>query len=160
MYICTCEYYVGHAGEGTLNAWKILFSMPALSVAERPWRRRLLYQDTTASSKVMEEGSIVLFHRFVSRMLMRVVSGARGSQTHLAVVGSWRDLMMSWRPEGWHWRASSLMMRVLSKSAVAHKWNILMAILDSGMRHHRMRARSPRGLPRVLWIVPLAPHTH
>ena len=30
-----------------------------VSVAEHPWRRRSLYQDMTASSKVMEVGSIV-----------------------------------------------------------------------------------------------------
>jgi hypothetical protein len=48
----------------------------------------------------MEVGSILLLHRFVSKMLMRVVPGARGSQTYLAVVGFWRDLMMSRRPGG------------------------------------------------------------
>jgi hypothetical protein len=68
-------------------------------MVERPWRRRLLYQDTTTSSKVMEEGSIILFHRFVSGMLMRVV------------VGFWRDLMKSRSPEGWQRRVLSLMMR-------------------------------------------------
>ena len=73
--------------------------MPVVSMAEWPWRRRLLYQDTTTSSKVMEEGSIILFHRFVSGMLMRVV------------VGSWSDLMKSRSPEGWQRRALSLMMR-------------------------------------------------
>ena len=39
-----------------------------------------------ASSKVMEEVSVILFCRFVSRMLMRVVPGARSSQTYSAVV--------------------------------------------------------------------------
>jgi hypothetical protein len=42
--------------------------------------------------KVMEEGSSILFHRFVSGMLMRVV------------VGSWRDLMKLRSPEGWQRR--------------------------------------------------------
>ena len=94
MDIYTCEYYVGCVGEVTLNAWIILFSMPVVSVAEWLWRRSL-YQDTMASLKVMEEGSIVLLCRFISRMLMHVVPDARGSQLYSAVVGSWRDWMMS-----------------------------------------------------------------
>ena len=49
-----------------------------------------LYQDTTVSSELMEDGSIVLCLRFVSKMLMRVVPGARGAQTYLAVVRSLR----------------------------------------------------------------------
>ena len=57
-----------------------------LFVADWPWRWRSLYQDTMASSKVMEEVSVILFCRFVSRMLMRVVPGARSSQTYSAVV--------------------------------------------------------------------------
>jgi hypothetical protein len=130
----------------------------SVSVAERPWRRRSLYQDTTASSKVMEEGSIVLCWRLVGKMLMRLVPGARGAQTYLAVVGSWRDRMMLQRL-GWQWRASLLMMHALSKSVVAHRCSVLMAILDSNTRCRWMNARSPRGLPRVFWIVSLAPHT-
>ena len=43
----------------------------------------MLYQDTATSSKVIKEGSMILFHRFVSGMLMRVV------------VGFWWDLMKS-----------------------------------------------------------------
>jgi hypothetical protein len=46
----------------------------------------VLYQDTAASSKVMEEGSIILCQWFVSKMLMHAVPGARGAQTYLAVV--------------------------------------------------------------------------
>ena len=53
-------------------------------------RRRSLYQDTTVSSKLMEDGSIVLCSRFMSKMLMHVVPGARGAQTYLAVVRSLR----------------------------------------------------------------------
>jgi hypothetical protein len=80
MDICTCEYNVGYEGEMTPNARKILSSTtPLVSVAERQWRRRWLHQDTTASSKVMEEGSVVLFRRFVSTILMCVVPGARGT---------------------------------------------------------------------------------
>ncbi len=45
---------------------------------------------TTVSSKLMEDGSIMLCLRFVSKMLMRVVLGARGARTYLAVVGSLR----------------------------------------------------------------------
>ena len=59
----------------------------------------MLYQDTTMSSKVIKEGSMILFHRFVSGMLMRVV------------VGFWWDLMKSQSPEGWQQRALLLMMR-------------------------------------------------
>jgi hypothetical protein len=128
-------------GEVTSNAWKILFSMPVVSVAERPWRRRSLYQDTTASSKVMEDRSIVLCRRFASNMLMRVVPGARGAQTYSAVVGSWRDQIMLRRPGGWQWRASSLMMRALSKSVVDHRRYVLMAILDIHTRCCRMTAK-------------------
>jgi hypothetical protein len=36
-----------------------------------------LYQETAASLKVMEKGSIVMLCWFVCRMLMRVVPGAR-----------------------------------------------------------------------------------
>ena len=72
--------------------------MPVVSVAERPWSRRSVYQGTMVSSKVMDEGSMPLLRMFMSRMLMRMVPGARGSRTYLAVVGSWRDLMMSWKP--------------------------------------------------------------
>ena len=57
--------YIECVGEVTSNAWKIPFSMTVVSAAERPWRWRSL-QDTTASSKVMEDG----------------------------VVGSWRDRIM------------------------------------------------------------------
>jgi hypothetical protein len=84
------------------NAWKILFSIPVVSVAEPPWRRRSLYQDTAASSKVMEEGSSVLCCKFVSRMLMHVVPDARGAGTYLAVLASWRDWIMLRKPGGWH----------------------------------------------------------
>ncbi len=108
-------------GEMTSNAWKIVFLMPVVSVAERPWRRRSLYQDIAASSKVMEEGSIILCHRFVSKMLMHAVPSVRGAQTCPAVVGSWRDQMMLWRLGGWQCRASSLMMRALSKLVVSHR---------------------------------------
>ncbi len=156
LWKCYVEWCVG---EVTSNAWKIMFSIPVVSVAERPWRRRSLYQDTAASLKVMEEGSIVLCQRFVSRMLMRVVPGARVARTYLAVLGSWRDWIMLWRLGGWHQRASSLIMRALSKSVVAHRWYVLMAILDSNTRHHRMSARSPHGPPRIFWIASLAPHT-
>lgn len=46
---------LGCAGEVTLNAWKILFAMTVVSVAERPQRRsRLLYQDNTVSLRVTE----------------------------------------------------------------------------------------------------------
>ncbi len=45
-----------------------------------------LYQDTTVSSELMEDGSIVLCLRFVSKMLMRVVPGARGTRTFLVIV--------------------------------------------------------------------------
>jgi len=61
------------------NARKNLFFAPVVSVAERLWRRRSLYQDTMASFKVMEEGYAILFFRFGSRMLMCVVPGDRGS---------------------------------------------------------------------------------
>jgi hypothetical protein len=44
--------------------------MPVVSVAEQPWRKR---------SQVMVEGSVKLFRRFVSGMLMLVVPGASGS---------------------------------------------------------------------------------
>ncbi len=40
------------------------------TVAEWPWRRRSLYQNTVASSKVSEVGSIVLLCRFVSKMFL------------------------------------------------------------------------------------------
>ena len=92
------NYYVVCVGEVTPNAWNILFLMPVVSVAEQPWSRRSMYQGTTASSKVMDEGSMTLLRMFMSRMLMHMVPGARGSQMYLAVVGSWRDLMMSWKP--------------------------------------------------------------
>ncbi len=118
----------------------------------------LLYQDTVASLKVMEEGSVVLCWRFVSMMLMHVVPGARGAHTYLAEVGSWRDLMIFWRPGGWQQRASSLMMCALSKLVVAHKWYVLMSIFDSDRHHCRMSTRSPRGSPRVFQIVSLLPH--
>ncbi len=93
-------------------------------------------------------------------MLMRVVPGARGSQTYLAVVGFWRDSMMSRRLGGWQRRTLLVMMHIFSKLVVAHRWNLLMAILDSGTKPRCMRARSPWGPPRVFWIVSLAPHTH
>ncbi len=117
--------------EATPNARKIPFSIPVVSVAEHPWRRRSLYQDTTASSKVVGDGSIVSCRRFISRELMRVVPGARGAQTYSAVVGSWRHQMMLWRPGGWQQSASSLMMHALLKLIVAHRWYVFMAILDS-----------------------------
>ncbi len=146
--------------EATPNAWKIPFSIPVVPVAEHPWRRRSLYQDTTTSSKVMGDGSIVSCRRFISRELMHVVPGARGAQTYSAVVGSWRDRMMLQRPGGWQQSASSLMMRALSKLLVAHRWYVFMAILDSNIRHRRMSARSPRGPPRVVRIVLFAPYAH
>ena len=62
------------------------------------------------------------------------------------------------RPGGWQGRASSLMMCVFSKSVVAHRWYVLMAILDSNKRHRRMSARSPHGPTRVFRIVSLVPH--
>ncbi len=92
------NYYVVCVGEAIPNASNILFSIPVVSVAERPWSRRSMYQGTTTSSKVMDEGLMTLLHMFMSRMLMHAVPGARGSRTYLAVVGSWRDLMMSWQP--------------------------------------------------------------
>ena len=85
----------------TSNAEKILFSMPVVSVVERPWRRRLLFQDTVATLKVMKEGSFVLCWRFIRSMLMHVVLVARGARMYLAEVGSWRDLTMFRRPGGW-----------------------------------------------------------
>ena len=85
----------------TSNAWYILFSVPVVSVVERPYRRRSLFQDTVASLKVMEERLVVLCRRFVSKMLMRVLPVARGARTYSAEVGSWRDLMMFWRPGVW-----------------------------------------------------------
>ncbi len=42
----------------------------------------------------------------------------------------------------------------------AHKWNVLMAILDSDTRCCQMRARTLQGPPKVLRIVLLAPQTH
>ncbi len=113
-----------------------------------------------ASSKVMGDGSIVSCQRFISRELIRVVPGARGVQTYLAVVGSWRDRMMLGRPGGWQRSASSLMMRALLKLIVAHRWYVFMAILDSNIRRRQMSARSPRCPPRVVRIVSFAPHTH
>ncbi len=92
------NYYVVCVGEATPNAWNILFLIPVVSVAEQLWSRRSMYQGTTASSKVMDEGSMTLLHVFMSRMLMRAVPGARGSRMYSAVVRSWRDLMMSWKP--------------------------------------------------------------
>ena len=81
------------------NTRKILFLVPVVSVAdEHPWNRRSLYQDTTASSKVMKDGSIAPCLRLDSKMLMHVVPSAKGAQTNLAVVGSWRD----WMNEGDH----------------------------------------------------------
>ncbi len=145
--------------EATPNARKIPFSIPVVSVAERPWRSRSLYQDTMASSKVMGDGSIISCRRFISRELMRVVPGARGAQTYSVVVGSWRDRMMLWRPGGWQRSVSSLMMRVLLKLIVAHRWYVFMAILDSNIRRWRMSVRSPCGPPRVVRIVSFAPHT-
>ena len=53
---------------------KVLFSTPVLSVAQRPLRKRLHYQDKTSSSKVMEEGLVVLFRMCVIR-LTHVVPG-------------------------------------------------------------------------------------
>jgi len=90
------------------------------------------------SSNVMEEGSGYCF----IRMLMGVMPSARGCQTYLAVVGSWRDLMMSRRPDGWQWRASSLMKCILSELVVSHMWNVLMTNVDSDTRQCRIRARS------------------
>ena len=55
--------------------------MPVVSVAERLWRRRALYQDTTAS--LMEDGSIVLCRRFVSKMLMPVVCLVLGAPARI-----------------------------------------------------------------------------
>ena len=75
-------------------------------MAEQPWRKRSLYQDTTTSSQVMVEGSIKLFRRFVSGLWCLVPVALE----YLAVVGSWRDVMMSRRPEGWQRRVLSLMM--------------------------------------------------
>ena len=79
----TCECYVECVEEVMPNAcnWKIIFLVPVVSAAEWPWRRRLLYQDTTATSKVMEEGSITLFCRFMSKKLMPVLPSARGART-------------------------------------------------------------------------------
>ena len=65
------------------NARKNLFFTPVVSVAERLWRRRSLYQDTMASFKVMEEGYDILFFRFGSRMLMCVVPGVLGALEHI-----------------------------------------------------------------------------
>ena len=107
----------------------------------------------------MEDGSIVLCRRFVSKMLMRVVPGARGAHMYSTVVRSWRDRMMLWRPGGWQQRVSLLKMNVLLKLVVSHRWYVLMAILDSDTRWCRMSARSPRGPPRVFRIVSLPPHT-
>jgi hypothetical protein len=94
-------------------------------------------------------------------MLMSVVPGARGTRMYLAVLGSRRDRMLLWRPRGLQLqrRATSLMMRVLFKSVVSHRWYVLMAILESDTRHRQMSARSPHGPPRVFRIVSLAPHT-
>ncbi len=51
------------------------------------------------------------------------------------------------------------MMRSLLKSVVAHRWYVLMAILESDTRRRRMRERSLRGLPSFCRMVALAPHT-
>jgi hypothetical protein len=81
----------------TSNTRKILFLVPVVSVAdEHPWIRRSLYQDTIASSKVMKDESIAPCRRL--DVLMHVVPGAKGAQTNLTVVGSWRD----WMNEGDH----------------------------------------------------------
>ena len=114
---------------------ELVLGEPVVLVAERPCRRRLLYQDTVASLKGMEEGSDVLCRRFVSRMFMRVVPVDRGVGKYLAEVGSRRDLMMFWRPGGWQRMASLLMMHALSKLVVAYKWYVLMAIFDTNRRH-------------------------
>jgi hypothetical protein len=42
---------------------------------------------------------------------------------------------------------SLLMMRALSKLVVAHRWYVLMEILDSNTRCRWMSARSPCGSP-------------
>ena len=78
----------------TSNAWKILFPTPVVLVAEHPWRRRSFYQDTLTSSKVMEEGSIILCQRFVRSMLMHVEPIAGGTQTYSTEMECWRNLMM------------------------------------------------------------------
>ncbi len=51
------------------------------------------------------------------------------------------------------------MMRLLLKSVVAHRWYVLMAILESNTRRRWMRERSPCGPPSFCWMVSLAPHT-
>jgi hypothetical protein len=51
------------------------------------------------------------------------------------------------------------MMRSLLKSVVAHRWYVLMAILESDTWCCRMRERSPHGLPSFCRMVSLAPHT-
>ena len=94
-----------------------------------------MFQDTVASLKVMEERLVVLCRRFVSKMLMRVLPVARGARTYSAEVGSWRDLMMFWRPGGWQRMTSLLMMHALSKLVVAYKWYVLMAIFDTNRMH-------------------------
>jgi hypothetical protein len=103
--------------------------------------------------------SIVSCQRFISRELMRAVPGARGAQTYLVVVESWRDRMMLRRPGGWQRSASSLMMHALLKLIVIHRCYVFMAILDSNIRRRQMSARSPRGPPRVVRSVSFAPHT-
>ncbi len=65
--------------EATPNARKIPFSIPVVFVAEQPWRRRSLYQDTMTSSKVMEDGSIISCRMFIRKELMFMVPGARGA---------------------------------------------------------------------------------
>jgi hypothetical protein len=75
MWIYTFVKIMACRGGDAEYQEKVLFSTPVLSVAQRPLRKRLHYQDKTSSSKVMEEGLVVLFHRCVIRMLTRVVPG-------------------------------------------------------------------------------------
>ena len=63
-------------------------------VAYRPQRRRKLeYQDTMTSLKVVKGGSIALLRKFASKMLMHGVHGARASGTYALGLcqGNWDD---------------------------------------------------------------------
>jgi hypothetical protein len=104
---------------------------------------------------------------WINRVVLKVCEqnvdacGAR-CQGHTNIFGGsevLEGLNYASRPRGWQQRVSSLMMHVLSKSIVAHRWYMLMVTLDNDMRRCLMSARSPCGTPRFFRIVLLAPHT-
>ncbi len=65
-------------------------------------------------------GSVILFCKFVSMMLMGVMPGVRGCRNYSTVAESWWDLIMSRRPDGCQWRALSLMMCIVKVGS----WNV------------------------------------